>query len=50
MTVCTHCEMIGHTAPHINNTCYFDPHKMTDRKDWTRKLMDEKGVARKDDE
>ena len=25
--------------------CYFDRRKMTDQKEWERKLMDEKGVA-----
>ena len=49
-TVCTHCEAVGRTAPHINNACYFDPRNMTDRKDWAWKLMDKKGVACKDDE
>ena len=49
-TICTHCEAIGRTASHKKNSCYFDPRKITDRKDWSRKLMDEKGVACKDDE
>ena len=49
-TVCTHCEAVGRTAPHRKNACCFDPCKMTDRKDWARKLMDEKGMACKDDE
>ena len=48
--VCTNCEAVSCTAPHIKNTCYFDPGKMTDRKYWARKLMDEKGVACKGDE
>ena len=49
-TVCTHCEAVGRTAPNRKNGCYFDPRKMIDRKDWARKLMDEKGVTYKDDE
>ena len=49
-TVCTHCEAVGRTVLNRKNACYFDPQKMTDRKDWARKLMDEKGVACKDDE
>ena len=48
--VCTHCEAVGRTAPHRKNACYFDPRKSTDRKNWARKLMDEKGVKCKDDE
>ena len=49
-TVCTHCEAVGRTTPHRKNACYFDPRKMTDRKEWDQKLMDKKGVACKDDE
>ena len=48
--LCTYCEAVGRTATHRNNACSFDPRKMTDRKEWDRKLMDEKGVACKDDE
>ena len=48
VTVFTHCDAVGRTAPHRKNSCYFDPHKMTDRKDWARKLMDEKGVIYKE--
>ena len=43
-TICTHCEAVGRTAPHRKNTCYFDPKKMKDQKEWARKLVDEKGV------
>ena len=50
MTICAHCEVVGHTEPHRKNASYFDPRKMTDRKDWARKLMEEKGVNCKDDE
>ena len=49
-TLRTHCEAVGRTAPHRKNACYFDPRKMTDRKEWCQKLMDKKGVACKDDE
>ena len=48
--VCTHHEAVFRTAPHRKNACYFDPRKMTDRKNWARKVMDEKGVKCKDDE
>ena len=44
-TVCKNCEAVGRTAQHMKNTCYFDPRKLTDRKEWARKLMDKKGVA-----
>ena len=47
--VCTHYEAVGRTAPQRKNACYFDLIKMTDRKYWAQKLMDEKGVACKDD-
>ena len=43
--VCPHCAMVGCTAPHKNNSCYFDPNKMTGRREWARKLMDDKGLA-----
>ena len=48
--VCTHCEAVGRTAPHRKNACYFEPMKMTDQKEWARKIMDEKGVVCKDNE
>ena len=48
--ICTHCEAVGRTEPHSKNACYFDPRKMMDRKDWERKLMEEKDVKCKDDE
>ena len=47
--VCPHCAAVGHTAPHKNNYCYFYPKNMTDRREWDQKLMNEKGVACKDD-
>ena len=40
---------IGHIASHKNNSCYFDPKKMTDQREWTRKLMDKKEVACKEE-
>ena len=48
--ICTHCETVGSTAPHKKNSYYFDPRKMTDRKDWARRLMEEKDVKFKDNE
>ena len=48
-TVCTHCEAVGCTAPHRENARYFNPRKITDQKEWARKLMNEKVVACKDD-
>ena len=48
--VCPQCAAVGRTAPHKNNSCYFDPKKMTDRREWDQKFMDKKGVAGKDDE
>ena len=48
--MCPQCAAVGRTAPHTNNSCYFDPKKMTDRREWARKLMDKKGVACNDDE
>ena len=48
--VCPHCAAVGRTAPHKNNSCYFNPKKMTERREWDRKFMDEKGVACNDDE
>ena len=52
-TICTHCEAVGRTAPYgtaQKNACYFDPHKMMDRKYWSGKHMEEKGVELKEDE
>ena len=49
-TVCTHCEAVGRKVPHRKNSCYFDPRNITDRKDWARRLMEEKSVKFKDDE
>ena len=42
--VCPHCSAVGRTALHKNNSCYLDPKNITDRREWARKLMDEKGV------
>ena len=41
---------VGHTTPHKKNSCYFDPKNMTERREWSRKLMNEKVMACKDDE
>ena len=47
--ICVHYEAVGRTAPH-GKTCFFDPQKMTDRKEWARELMEKNGVPCKDDE
>ena len=44
-TICTHCEEVGRTASHRKNACYFEQKKLTDRNEWARKLMDEKGMT-----
>ena len=49
-TTCTNCEAVRRTALHRENDCYSDPKKMTDRKEWARKLIDEKDMTCKDDE
>ena len=49
-TVWTYYAVVGCNAPHKKNSCYFDPKKMTDRREWARKMMDEKGAAYKYDE
>ena len=46
--VCPHCAAVGSLAPHKRGSCYFDPKKMTDRREWDRKLMYKKVVACKD--
>ena len=33
-----HCEVVGSTTPN-RKKCFFDPNKMTDRKEWARELM-----------
>ena len=32
--VCPHCAVVGRSAPHKNNACYFDPKRMTYRREW----------------
>ena len=44
-----HYEAVGHTALH-GKKCFFDPKKMTDRKDWVQELMEKNGVQCKDNE
>ena len=46
--VLPHCGTVGCACPHKKNSCYFDPKKMTDRREFARILMDEKGVAYND--
>ena len=48
--VCKHFEVVVRTAPHRRNSCYFDLWKIPDRKDWARRIMEEKEVKFKDDE
>ena len=47
---CPHCAAIERSAPHKKGSCYFDPKKMTERREWACTLTDEKGVAFKDDD
>ena len=42
--------VVGCTAPHKKDSCYFDPKKMTDRREWDQKFMDDKGVTCNDNE
>ena len=44
------CAAVGRTELHRRNSCYFDPRKMMDIKDWSRQLMEEKEVKFKEDE
>ena len=46
---CKHCEAVGQTAPHRRNSCYFDPRKNKDRKYWSKRLMEEKGITFNDE-
>ena len=48
VNMCPHYAAVRPTAPHKNYPCYFDPKKITDRREWARKLMDKKGVAYND--
>ena len=43
-----HCAVVVRSTLQKKKACYFDPKKMTDRREWDRKLMDEKGVTCKD--
>ena len=47
--ICKHCEAVGRTAPHGKNF-FFEPKKMTERKEWARYLMEKNGVPCKDNE
>ena len=47
--VCPYFAAVGRSAPHKKGSCYFDPNKITVRREGARKLMDEKGVACKDE-
>ena len=37
--VCPHCAVVRRLSPQKNNACYFDLKKMTNRREWYRKLM-----------
>ena len=43
-----HFKAVGRTEPH-GKKCFFDPKKMTDRKEWARELMEKNGVPCKED-
>ena len=43
------CEAVGRTTPH-GKKCFFDPKKMTNRKERVQELMEKNGVPCKDDE
>ena len=47
--VCPYYTTVGRTDTQKKNACYFDRKNMTDRREWARKLMDEKRVALNDD-
>ena len=44
-TTCKHCKLVGRSAPHRNNQCFFDPRKNKHRLDWAAKLMEAKGIV-----
>ena len=43
-TTCKHCKLVGCSAPHQDNHCFFDPRKKN-RVDWAEKLMEAKGIV-----
>ena len=55
--VCPHCAGVGRTAPHKDNSCYFDPKKLRTegsglknlwtRKDWHTMMTNDSGGKRK---
>ena len=56
-TICTHFEVVGRTAPHRKNACYFDPQKLQTEKNgrgklwmkkaWRARMMNDDGGQRK---
>ena len=48
--LCPHCAAGGRTGTQRNNSCYFNPKRMTDGRDWARKFMERKGVACNDND
>ena len=46
---CKHCAVVGRTAPHRNNKCYFDPRKNEERMGWEKRLMEAKGIVFNDE-
>ena len=47
--MCPHCAAVGRSATPKKGSCYSNPLKMTDKREWDWKLMDEKGVVCKDE-
>ena len=37
---CKHCAVVGRSAPHRHNQCFFDPRKNKNRMGWATKLME----------
>ena len=46
---CKHCAAVVQSAPHHNNTCYFDPKKNKERQGWEKRLMEAKGIVFNDE-
>ena len=44
-TTCKHCTVVGCSAPHRHNQCFFDPRKNKNRMGWATKLMEAKGIV-----
>ena len=48
--VCPNCAAVGRSAPHKKGNFFFDKKKMTNIKEWARKLVDDKSVKCRDNE